>query len=114
MIRRTLALAIVLWAFGFLWFAMALPQPAGAERTDAIVVPKAALSQGPQGQFVYAVNSEGKAEIRPVELGRETAEGWVVTSGLKEGDRVITEGIVKVRPGAPVTITPAQTGAMPK
>jgi membrane fusion protein (multidrug efflux system) len=81
---------------------------------DAIVVPKAALSQGPQGQFVYAVNSEGNAEIRPVELGRETADGWVVTSGLKEGDRVITEGIIKVRPGAPVTITPAQTGAMPK
>lgn len=81
---------------------------------DAIVVPKAAVSQGPQGQFVYAVNSEGNAEIRPVELGRETAEGWVVTSGLKEGDRVITEGIVKVRPGAPVTITPAQTGAIPK
>ena len=39
MIRRILALLIVLWACGFLWFAMALPQPAGAEKTDAIVVP---------------------------------------------------------------------------
>ena len=39
MIRRILALAIVLWACGFLWFAMALPQPAGAEKTDAVVVP---------------------------------------------------------------------------
>ncbi len=39
MIRRVVALAVVLWACGFLWFAIALPQPLGAERTDAIVVP---------------------------------------------------------------------------
>jgi uncharacterized SAM-binding protein YcdF (DUF218 family) len=38
-IRRILSLVVVLWAVGFLWFAMALPQPAGAEKTDAIVVP---------------------------------------------------------------------------
>jgi uncharacterized SAM-binding protein YcdF (DUF218 family) len=38
-IRRILSLALVLWAFGFLWFAVALPQPAAGERTDAIVVP---------------------------------------------------------------------------
>ncbi len=70
---------------------------------DAIVVPQAAVSQGPQGQFVYTVDSEGLAEIRPIELGRETAAGWIVKSGLAPGDRLITEGIVKVRPGAPVT-----------
>ncbi len=39
MIRRILSLLVVLWAVGFLWFAMALPQPAGAQKTDAIVVP---------------------------------------------------------------------------
>ena len=39
MIRRVLSLVFVLWALGFLWFAMALPQPAGAQKTDAIVVP---------------------------------------------------------------------------
>ncbi|OYW45957.1 MAG: hypothetical protein B7Z08_00360 [Sphingomonadales bacterium 32-68-7] len=39
MIRRLLALVLVAWAFGFLWFAVALPQPAGDQRTDAIVVP---------------------------------------------------------------------------
>ena len=39
MIRRILSLVVVLWAFGFVWFAMALPQPAGAQKTDAIVVP---------------------------------------------------------------------------
>ena len=46
MIRRILALAIVLWACGFLWFAMALPQPAGAEKTDAVVVPADGFSAG--------------------------------------------------------------------
>ena len=39
MIRRILSLVFVLWALGFLWFAMALPQPASAQKTDAIVVP---------------------------------------------------------------------------
>jgi membrane fusion protein (multidrug efflux system) len=70
---------------------------------NAIVVPHAAVMQGPQGQFVYTVNSQGNAEIRPVQLGREVAAGWIVESGLKAGDRLVTEGIIKVRPGAPVT-----------
>ena len=79
---------------------------------DAIVVPQVAVSQSAQGQTVYTIDSEGKAEIRPVELGRETQDGWVVKTGLKSGDRVITEGIIKVRPGARVTVTPAQTGGI--
>ena len=76
----------------------------GITLPDAIVVPKEAVMQGPQGQFVYTVDSEGNAEIRPVTLGRELRDGWVVQSGLNGGDRVITEGIVKVRPGAPVAV----------
>ena len=39
MIRRALALLLMAWMLGFLWFAIALPSPAGAEKTDAIVVP---------------------------------------------------------------------------
>jgi uncharacterized SAM-binding protein YcdF (DUF218 family) len=48
-IRRILSLAIVLWAFGFLWFAMALPQPAGDEKTDVIVVPTGGIGRIPRG-----------------------------------------------------------------
>jgi membrane fusion protein, multidrug efflux system len=70
---------------------------------DAIVVPEAAVMQGPQGQFVYTINSTGNAEIRPVELSRQIESGWIVSSGLKAGDRLITEGVIKVRSGAPVT-----------
>jgi membrane fusion protein (multidrug efflux system) len=76
----------------------------GITLPDAIVVPKEAVMQGPQGQFVYTVDSEGNAEVRPVTLGRELRDGWVVQSGLNSGDRVITKGIVKVRPGAPVAV----------
>lgn len=75
----------------------------GIVMNDAIIVPHAAVSQGPQGQFVYTLDSDGNAEIRPVELGREVEAGWIVISGLAPGDRLITEGIIKVRPGAPVT-----------
>ena len=58
MIRRVLSLALVVWAFGFLWFAMALPQPAGTQRTDAIVVPTGSGGRIPRG---LALLSEGTA-----------------------------------------------------
>jgi uncharacterized SAM-binding protein YcdF (DUF218 family) len=57
-IRRILALVIVLWAGGFLWFAMALPQPADAARTDAIVVP---TGSGGRIQRGLALLGEGAA-----------------------------------------------------
>jgi membrane fusion protein (multidrug efflux system) len=74
---------------------------------DAIVVPEAAVMQGPQGQFVYTVNGTGAAEIRPIELRRQIEGGWIVSSGLRAGDRLVTEGIIKVRPGSPVTASVA-------
>lgn len=49
MIRRILSSVFVLWALGFLWFAAALPQPAGKERTDAIVVPTGSGGRIPRG-----------------------------------------------------------------
>lgn len=81
----------------------------GITLDSAIVVPHAAVMQGPQGQFVYTVNSQGKAEVRPVTLGREVAKGWVATTGLNPGDKVITEGVIKVQPGMPVIAQAATT-----
>lgn len=49
MIRRIAALLLVAWALGFLWFAVALPQPAGMEKTDAIVVPTGSGGRIPRG-----------------------------------------------------------------
>jgi membrane fusion protein, multidrug efflux system len=74
---------------------------------NAIVVPEPALMQGAQGQFVYVVDADGKAQARPVAVSRTVQGGWLVTSGLNPGDRVVTEGVMKVRPGAPVTVETA-------
>jgi membrane fusion protein (multidrug efflux system) len=81
----------------------------GITRHDTIVIPQAAVMQGPQGQFVYAVDAENKASIRPISLGREVSNGWIVEKGLKAGDRIVTEGVIKVRPGAPVAVAAAAT-----
>ena len=78
----------------------------GIALPDAIVVPKQAVSQGPEGPFVYVVGENNAAQPRPVRLGREIETGWVVQDGLKPGERVIVDGIIRVRPGAPVRPAP--------
>lgn len=80
----------------------------GVTLKDAIVVPQAAVMQGPQGQFVYTVDASNKAGIKPVTLGREVEGGWIVADGLRARDRVVTEGVIKVRPGNPVAVAEAQ------
>lgn len=69
---------------------------------NAVTVPTAALMQGPQGTFVYTVNAENIAEVRPVRVDRELNGSLLLADGLADGDRVIVEGVVKVRPNAPV------------
>ncbi len=81
----------------------------GAMRPDAILVPQRAVLEGPKGKFVYVVNASSKAEPRPVELGDWQGDSWVVAAGLKPGDKVIVDGVMKIGPGAPVTV--AASGA---
>ncbi|WP_244432747.1 MULTISPECIES: efflux RND transporter periplasmic adaptor subunit [unclassified Afipia] len=76
----------------------------GITRHETVVIPQAAVMQGPQGQFVYAIDAENKASVRPVTIGREVEGGWIVEKGLKAGDRIIREGVIKVKPGALVTV----------
>ena len=72
----------------------------------AIVVPKAAISQGPLGAFVYLVEPDNVARVRQVRLFRELDDGWVVRKGLKPGDRIVVDGVIRVRPGQPVRPVP--------
>lgn len=74
----------------------------GVTIDDAILVPKAALMQSPQGQFVYVVNKDNVAEVRPITISRELTDSWLVSDGLKPGDRIITEGVIKAAPGKAV------------
>jgi membrane fusion protein (multidrug efflux system) len=78
----------------------------GVTLPNAVVIPRQAVNQGPQGPFVYVVGPDSKAQARPVQLGREVDEGWVVENGLKDGDTVIVEGVMRVRPGLPVAPAP--------
>jgi membrane fusion protein, multidrug efflux system len=77
----------------------------GARRPDAVLVPQRAVLQGPQGKFVYVVDDKSAAQPRPVELGEWAGSDWIVTGGLKTGDRVIVDGVMRIGPGAPVQAT---------
>lgn len=83
----------------------------GITLPDALVIPRRALMQAPEGPFVYVVDAAGTAEVRPVKVGREVADGWVATAGLSVGDRVVAEGVVKIRPGQSVVGGPSAAGS---
>jgi len=73
----------------------------GATRPNALQVPTRAVLEGPQGKFVYLA-VDGKAQPRPVKVGEQLGERWLISEGLKPGDPVITDGVMKIGPGAPV------------
>jgi len=76
----------------------------GVERPAAILVPQRAVLTGQAGKFVYLVGDDDTAEMHPVRVGEWIGDQWVIESGLRGGERVVVDGTVKVRPGAPVTI----------
>jgi membrane fusion protein (multidrug efflux system) len=80
----------------------------GLER-DAIAVPQQAIQRDSGGQAsVLLVGVEDKVEQRRVTVGRAMGERWVISQGLKAGDRVIAEGFQKTAPGATVKPQPWQ------
>lgn len=85
----------------------------GLSKPQAITVPERAISQGPSGTFVYIVDEQGMARARPVTTSQTAGGRWAVDSGVSAGDRVIVEGLPKVRPNAPVKVVdkPATTAA---
>ena len=93
---------------------------AGASRPDVVHVPQRAVMEGPQGKFVYVVAPSDKPEMkgaevatpRPVQAGEWVdlpgGKSWVIREGLKGGERVITDGLMRIGPGAPVQVAQAQ------
>ncbi|MBF0480380.1 MAG: MdtA/MuxA family multidrug efflux RND transporter periplasmic adaptor subunit [Desulfovibrionaceae bacterium] len=71
---------------------------------NAVVVPAAAISRGPQGTFVYVVKEDKTVSVRPVVLGETTEGVSVVTKGLSPGEPVVVEGAERLREGAPVDV----------
>jgi len=76
----------------------------GAMLPNAVTVPQRSVMEGPQGKFVYVVDEKSTAQARPVEAGQWAGDRWIITSGLKGGERVIVDGVMKIGPGAPVKV----------
>lgn len=75
----------------------------GLTRIDALAVPQEAVMQGANGAYVYKVNANGVVENAAVKTGLTTPDGqWIIDSGLKAGDKVISTGLLKIRPGMSV------------
>lgn len=86
----------------------------GAVRQGVYKVPQRAVLDGPQGKFVYVADAQNKSAMRPVQVSEWQGDTWVVTDGLKPGDRVIVDGVAKLMmmpPGVPVQIGDAQAPA---
>jgi len=69
---------------------------------EAIVVPQSAVMQNEGGRFVWLA-ADGKAVQRPIKAGSWLGSDWIVLEGLKPGDPVIVDNLVRLRPGAAVT-----------
>jgi membrane fusion protein, multidrug efflux system len=73
---------------------------------QAVVVPTQAVQAGQQGPFVYVVKPDLTVESRPVKVGRRLARELVIEQGVKNGERVVTDGQLRLVPGARVEIKP--------
>jgi len=72
----------------------------------AVVVPTQAVQAGQQGPFVFVVKQDLTVESRPVKVGRRLARELVVEQGLKSGERVVTDGQLRLVPGSRVEVKP--------
>ncbi len=79
-----------------------------AEPIEAVTIPRAAVLTDQQGDYIYVVDSENKAQQRRVQLGHATPGTAAVMSGLSEGERVVVDGIQRIRPGQ--VVAPGSSG----
>lgn len=72
------------------------------QRPDAVLVPHRAVQEQQGAKAVLVVDAAGKVALKPVQLGERVDEFYIVTAGVTPGERVIVEGVQKVRPGMEV------------
>ena len=78
-----------------------------AQPTQKLLIPQAAVLVDQTGPYVLVVDAESKAQVRRLVVSTIQGADAVVEKGLEPGEKVITEGVQKVRPGAPVTVSEA-------
>jgi len=76
-------------------------------RQGALLVPQRAVIELQGTYRVAVVGSDDKVRFRPVSVGERVGNQWIITDGVKPGERVVVEGLLKVRDGAAVTVQPA-------
>ena len=84
-------------------------------RPNVLTVPSSAVQRGPQGLLAWVIGEGEHARAVPIEVGPTSGDLTVITAGLENGDRVVTDGYYKLQQNSPVTITasrPARTGGM--
>jgi len=79
----------------------------GVQPVEVLAVPRSAVLSDQQGDYVFTVGADSKAEQRRIQLGQSTPTIAAVINGLALGDKVIVEGLQRVRPGQPVAPGPA-------
>jgi multidrug efflux system membrane fusion protein len=80
---------------------------------EAVVVPAAAVQVGQRGHYVFVVKADNTVEMRLVRAGITNEREIVIQDGLKSGERVVTEGQLRLRPGARVAVRPSAGGPPP-
>jgi membrane fusion protein (multidrug efflux system) len=81
----------------------------GVQPVEVVAIPRAGVLSDQQGDYVFVVGPDNKAEQRRIQLGQSTPTLASVISGLSPGEKVIVEGLQRVRPGQPVSPGPAST-----
>lgn len=81
------------------------------QEQQAILVPQASIVRNNRGEaLVMLVNDKSEVEARPVQTGQNLGDKIVVTEGLHDGERLIVEGLQKIKPGVPVSVAAQQPG----
>ncbi|MCG9730570.1 efflux RND transporter periplasmic adaptor subunit [Shewanella sp. Isolate13] len=78
---------------------------------NALLIPQAAVQEDQQGRFVMVLNEQDEVQKRVVELGERFGVEWRVLSGLEDGDRIVVEGLQKIRPG--IKVNPVEQEVVP-
>ena len=81
---------------------------------QAILVPQRAVTRDPKGNALAMVlGDDGKVQPRPLKVDRSVGDQWLVSEGLKPGDKLIVEGLQKIRPGVPAQAVPVAAASAP-
>ncbi|MSP97020.1 MAG: efflux RND transporter periplasmic adaptor subunit [Betaproteobacteria bacterium] len=81
------------------------------ERDNVFLVPQPAVLQTEKGSLVFVLDAQSKAALRPVQVGPWVGADWMILGGLKPGDRVIVDNLLKIRPGTQVSAAPPASSA---